>query len=173
MRLPALLAILLVAGCSQSTAAPSTSPEAAVRLSAGGQFAAKGTTAIVYDGKLAPDGSQASATVESSPGRTVSSLVVEGLLAKRTYGAHLHVNPCGAKPDDAGPHFQHQQGHADAANEVWLDVRTDEAGMGRATAAHEWGFPAGRVPGSIVIHAQPTKADGTAGSRVACLTLKR
>lgn len=173
MRIPALLAVLLVAGCSQSTAAPSPSPEGTVRLSGGGQFAAKGTAAVVYDRKLAPEGAQASATVESSPGRTVSSLVVEGLLAKRTYGAHLHVNPCGAKPDDAGAHFQHQAGHADAANEVWLDVKTDEAGMGRATATQMWGFAAGTLPGSIVIHAQPTKADGTAGPRVACVTLSR
>lgn len=172
MRLPALVLVLLAAGCGQSTAAP-YAPPAQVRISGGGEFAAKGTAAIVYNTKLAPEGSQASATVESTTDRTLSSLVVEGLLANRTYGAHLHVNACGAKPDDAGAHFQHTHGHADKANEVWLDLKTDDSGMGRATASHDWAFAADRLPGSLVIHAQPTKADGTAGPRVACLTLTR
>lgn len=172
MRLLALLAVLVAAGCSQSTAAPAPTP-VQLHLSGGGQLTTKGTAAIAYNAKLAPEGSQATVTVESTPDKTVSSLVVEGLLAKRTYGAHLHVNACGAKPDDAGAHFQHTQGHADAGNEVWLDLKTDDSGMGRATATHAWAFTADHVPGSLVIHAQPTKADGTAGPRVACLTLTR
>ncbi|MFI6819069.1 superoxide dismutase family protein [Nonomuraea sp. NPDC050328] len=125
---------------------------------------------VVYDRALAPEGARASASVDSTATGTVSSLTVEGLLPQRTYGAHLHANACGAKPDDAGPHFQHTHGQANATSEVWLDLTTDEAGTGQATAKHSWSLGA-MTPKSAVIHAQPTKPDGTAGPRVACLSL--
>ncbi|MFI6298931.1 superoxide dismutase family protein [Nonomuraea sp. NPDC050790] len=182
MRRPAILLSLLVpllaAGCTQSatpSAAPSPAPAAAVTLKGSGQFTDRDTAAIAYDRKLAPAGSQASLTAESRDGRTTSSLVVEGLLPDRKYGAHLHTNPCGAKPDDSGPHFQHHGKSASAANEVWLDLTTDAEGAGRATAHNDWALEPGRLPRALVIHAQPTTSTGpsagTAGSRVACLTL--
>ncbi|MEU4544069.1 superoxide dismutase family protein [Nonomuraea dietziae] len=174
MRLPAMLFTLLVAAptaaACASGVAVSPTPNG-VRISGGGQFATTGAV-IVYDRALAPAGAQASATVESVAGQTRSSLVAEGLLPNRSYGVHLHVNPCGAKPDDAGPHYQHAHSHADASNEVWLDLKTDTAGAGTSSARHGWTLNRDRLPRSVVIHAEPTSPDGTAGSRVACLTLQ-
>lgn len=171
-RLPALapLLILLVAGCAgeaaptQDAGHPPHPTGAAVRLA--------GADLVVYDRALAPEGAAASASVDSSSTGTLSSLTVEGLLPGRGYGAHLHANPCGTRPDDAGPHFQHTHGQVNATSEIWLDLTTDADGAGNATAKHTWALGAA-VPRSAVIHAQPTKADGTAGPRVACLTLRQ
>lgn len=157
-----------------STTASGTSGP--VKLTGSGQFAATGTSAVTYDPELVPVGATASLTAESTAGRTLTSLVVEGFLPNRGYGAHLHTRPCGRTGDDAGPHYQHQPGRASAANEVWLDLTTDAAGSGRATARHPWHFAQDRPPGSLVIHATLTKSTGpeagAAGARLACLTLR-
>lgn len=186
MRLPAFLLVLLAAGCAQSgpalDAAPpspggtaSTPAAGVVTISGSGQFTPDGKTAIVYDRKLVPEGAQASVSAESTGGTTLSSVVVEGLLPNRKYGVHLHVNPCGPKPDDAGPHYQHQGKHADAKNEVWLDLKTDGSGAANASSRNDWVLDPDRLPRSLVIHAEPTVSTGpsagTAGSRAACLTL--
>ncbi|WP_327090073.1 superoxide dismutase family protein [Nonomuraea sp. NBC_01738] len=181
---PAVLTALLTAGCGAQTlsstakqpASPSSGPPGAVTLKGGGEFTdADPATAIAYDRALAPKGSQASVTAESSGGTTVTSLVVEGLLPGRAYGAHLHVNKCGAKPVDAGPHFQHEHGAANATNEVWLDLTTDSGGAGTASAKQPWVLDPAHLPGSLVIHAKGTESTGPkagqAGDRVACLTL--
>lgn len=181
MRVPALLLILLTASCAAPPAPvqnAKTAPEPVetVNLSSAGEFTADDTAAIAYDRKLAPKGSQASVTVESSNGQTRTSLVAEGLLPDRRYGAHLHTKPCGSKPDDSGPHYQHHPGQIDPTSEVWLDFTTDGEGAGRASARHEWSLDPAKVPGSLVIHAKATKPSGpqagTAGDRIACLTLK-
>ena len=78
------------------------------------------------------------------------------MLPNRTYGVHLHVNPCGLKPEDAGPHYQHAHTHASADNEVWLDLTTDARGDATATATQDWAFVPGRLPRSLVIHAEKT-----------------
>ncbi|MEU4514662.1 superoxide dismutase family protein [Nonomuraea wenchangensis] len=185
MRVPAFLLVLLAAaGCAGSpppmqAAGPSeraTTPAGEVNLSSAGEFTTTDTGAIVYDRKLVPEGAQASVTVESSAGTTRTSLVAEGLLPGRRYGAHLHAKPCGGKPDDAGPHYQHHPGQINPASEVWLDFTTDAEGAGRATAKQDWAFDPARLPGSLVIHSKPTVTSGpqvgTAGDRVACLTLR-
>jgi Cu-Zn family superoxide dismutase len=65
--------------------------------------------------------------------------------------------------------------YANPRNEVWLDLRTDGTGSGTATA--EVPFAVGeRAPASVVVHeAQATATDpgraGTAGARLACLTV--
>ncbi|SDJ59762.1 superoxide dismutase, Cu-Zn family [Nonomuraea maritima] len=183
MRVPALLLILLTAACAAppgpvqdaTGAQAGASPGESIRLSGAGEFAPGDTAAIVYDRKLAPEGAQASATVESSGGKTRTSLVVEGLLPERRYGAHLHAKACGKKPDEAGPHYQHQTGQVSPASEVWLDFTTDAAGAGRASARNNWALSRDSLPGSLVIHAGPTVTEGPqvgqAGARVACLTL--
>ncbi|SEG93043.1 superoxide dismutase, Cu-Zn family [Nonomuraea solani] len=189
MRVPALLLILLTAACAGPPAplqdasgaggAVEKSPGEAVTLSAAGEFSAGDTGdtgAIAYDRKLVPEGAQASVTVESTGGKTRTSLVVEGLLPDRRYGAHLHAKPCGKKPDESGPHFQHHPGQINPTSEVWLDVTTDAEGAGRSAARHDWALDAAKPPGSLVIHAEPTTTSGPkvgqAGPRVACLTLK-
>lgn len=185
MRLPALMLVLLAAGCAQSAPAPTGAepPGAApaagvvsnVALSGSGEFAPDSTGAIVYDRTLTPEGAQASVTAESRGGKTLTSLVVEGFLPHHRYGAHLHTHPCGPQAADAGGHYQHLANHANRANEVWLDVTTDAAGAGRATARHRWAFDPVHPPRALVIHASPTKTKGiqagTAGARIACLTL--
>ncbi|MFI6498845.1 superoxide dismutase family protein [Nonomuraea typhae] len=173
---PVVLLSVLAAACAQTAEPVTTSPAGAITISGGGSLTDADTAAIAYDRKLAPAGAQASATAESVGPKTTSSLVVEGLLPARAYGAHLHTKPCGAKPDDAGPHFQHHPDGATAANEVWLDLTTDAEGAGRATARHSWPLDRARLPQSLVIHAQATVSSGpdagTAGPRVACLTLR-
>ncbi|WP_431899662.1 superoxide dismutase family protein [Nonomuraea sp. bgisy101] len=173
MRLPTLmLALLPLGACAAPTTALVPTPHEGVRISGGGEFSTKDTSAIVYDTKLAPSGAQASVTVESADGQTRTSFVAEGLLPDRKYGVHLHTKPCGLKPDDSGPHFQHAHASPSATNEVWLDITTDRSGAATSAARNPWALTPDRVPHSLVIHASATATDGTAGARVACLTLK-
>ncbi len=149
---------------------------------------ADGATAVTYDPALVPAGATANVTVGEADGTTTVILSVAGLEADRGYGAHLHTKPCGATGDAAGPHHQHvpdpaasvsppsvDPAYANPDNEVWLDLTTDGTGAASVTAVHDWTFPADRRPRSLVLHAQPTKTGpgeaGTAGARVACLTL--
>ncbi|MER6947295.1 superoxide dismutase family protein [Nonomuraea sp. NPDC000554] len=175
MRLPALLLVLLTASCATAPAVPDVAPTKRVVFSGSGQLAPGDKSAIVYDSKLVPEGAQVSLTAEEVDGGTLTSMVVEGFLPAHTYGAHLHANACGLKPEAAGPHYQHQHGQANAASEVWLDVTTDDSGSGRATARNEWVFDRSHLPRSLVIHAGPTQRTGSnageAGARVACLNL--
>ncbi|GAA3666690.1 hypothetical protein GCM10022224_033420 [Nonomuraea antimicrobica] len=187
MRVPAFLLNLLTAASAAAlvtacSAPPvplqnaKTAPEAVTNLNSSGEFFADDTAAIAYDRKLAPEGAQASLSIESSAGQTRTSLVVEGLLPDRAYGAHLHTKPCGKKPDEAGPHFQHEQGEISPESEVWLDFTTDAEGAARSSVRNDWAFDGAQLPGSLVIHALPTETSGPqvgqAGSRVACLTLR-
>ncbi|MEU7830689.1 hypothetical protein [Nonomuraea sp. NPDC049129] len=181
-RSAALLLALAVAGCAQSPADPeadapvgnavhsSDAAAAPTTLTGAGVFKPRTTMAIVYNRKLVPKGAQASVTAESTGGKTVTSLVVEGLVPNHRYGAHLHVAPCGKGPADAGAHFQHIAGRADATSEVWLDLKTDGSGAGRATARHDWPLT-GEVPHSLVLHARPTTPSEQPAPRIACLTL--
>ncbi|HLU73886.1 MAG TPA: superoxide dismutase family protein [Nonomuraea sp.] len=178
-RLPALLIALLATGCGASPpqlAHPADGPVSATTLSGSGVFTDDDTSAIAYDRKLAPKGAQASLTAESSGGQTITSLVVEGFLPRRTYGAHLHTNPCGKSGADAGPHYRHRKdGPASPDNEIWLDFETNASGEGRATARHPWGFDPASPPRSLIVHAKPTTKTGAhagdAGDRIACLTI--
>ncbi|MDF5757239.1 hypothetical protein [Spongiactinospora sp. TRM90649] len=67
------------------------------------------------------------------------------------------------------------EGPANPTNEVWLDFKTNGEGDAEAKARQPWALTAGRLPGSLVIHAKPTTTSGAhageAGDRVACLTL--
>ena len=178
MRLPALLLALLAAGCSGAPAQLAHPPaRQSATLKGAGEFSASGgaAAAVSYDRRLVPPGAQASLTAESASGQTLTSLVVEGFLPSRSYGAHLHTKPCGRTGDDAGPHYQHFSGQVSPTSEVWLDITTDASGAGQATARHAWLLDPAALPKSLVVHAKRTKASGpevgTAGDRVACLTL--
>ncbi|MGW0805683.1 superoxide dismutase family protein [Nonomuraea sp. NPDC002799] len=183
MRVPALLLILLTAACAgqpaplHEAASPARSPAKGITLSGAGEFTSSDTAAIAYNRKLAPRGAQASLTAESTGDQTRTSLVVEGLLPDRRYGAHLHTKPCGAQPDASGPHYQHHAGEASRASEVWLDFETDEEGTANSTARNDWALDASRLPASLVIHAKSTTPSGPeagmAGDRIACLTVKK
>ncbi|MGC5015339.1 superoxide dismutase family protein [Streptosporangium sp. DT93] len=189
-------AVLLCAGCGDQVVAqhsaghsPSAGPSggaggvtgAGLRLAGGGTLVAPAprASAIVYDTALVPPGAEAMVTAESGSVLSTSTVTVKGMLPARTYGVHLHVNPCGLKPDDAGPHYRsahtHTAAHASAENEVWLDFTTDARGEATATSTQDWAFSPGKPPGSLVIHSEPTRTAGTeagsAGPRVACVSL--
>ncbi|WP_250030628.1 superoxide dismutase family protein [Paractinoplanes maris] len=145
-----------------------------------------GSTAITYDPAVVPPGATASVAIAQTPGKTEVRLETGGLIPRKTYGAHLHTEPCTALPDQAGPHYQHDKdpkkpsvdaSYANPRNEVWLDFTVDGYGTATVSAVQPWTFPAGQSARSLILHAEQTRtADGvagTAGPRVACLTLPR
>lgn len=89
------------------------------------------------------------------------------------FGAHLHVNPCGAAPSAAGGHYLHSASESEPlrGREVWLDFVVDANGSGRAVATREW-TPTNRPDRSVVIHVLGTDHEtGAAGARLACIDL--
>ena len=106
-------------------------------------------------------------------GQTQVRLMVTGLPANRTFGAHVHTAPCGTDPSASGGHYQHSTGASQplADRELWLDVTTDAQGRGTTTTTVPWTFAPGTA-GSVVIHANPTNpTTGAAGARLTCTTV--
>lgn len=139
--------------------------------------------AYTYDQAAVPAETEMKVISTDTESGTNVELNVSGFPPNRAYGAHAHVNPCGAKPDAAGPHFQNKQdpvqpsvdpAFANPENEIWLDFETDATGAAAPTAQVPFDFTE-RAPASVVIHEQVTAtwpgAAGTAGARVACLTV--
>nr|WP_055504815.1 superoxide dismutase family protein [Nonomuraea pusilla] len=147
-----------------------------------GTFAPPATArdAFTYDQAAVPAGARAQVSAAyPADGRTIVTLVVHGLLPNHAYGAHAHVNACGATGAAAGGHFQRVPSTDPAAanpeNEIWLDFTTDEHGDGVARAVQDWRFGSSR-PGSVVVHEHHTSHGdpppaGSAGARQACLTV--
>ena len=150
--------------------------------------ATRSSTADTYNPALAPSGARLSATLIPSGKTTTVELTASGMLPNRSYAAHAHTNVCGDTGAAAGPHYQNRidpaatpqkassdPEYANPRNEVWLELRTDATGSGTARTTVPFVFT-DRGPGSIVVHeametaTAPGKA-GTAGSRIACLTL--
>ena len=144
-----------------------------VRYSVPGHSVPAGATAQVH-------------AVYTTAGDTITTLHVRGLKPNTTYGAHAHVNAC--HPSDgaaAGPHFQHLPNpdparpgdptYANPGNEIWLDFTTNAAGNAVARSAVAWQFEPDRRAGSVIIHERHTHPGphdaGTAGARLACLTV--
>lgn len=188
MRAVVLFLVILVAGCTAE--AGNAPPTPAASATASGTFApyASGATAVGYDPALVPAGATATVTITPTAPGTEIRLAVTGLQPSRSYGAHLHTNPCGSTGAAAGPHYQHHPDPAASAspssvnpsyanphNEVWLDFTTDADGDATSATTQQWMFDTGRRPRSLVIHADTTKTAagqaGDAGARVACLTL--
>jgi Cu-Zn family superoxide dismutase len=148
-----------------------------------------GAKAIIYDPAVVPPGATAALAITRIGYGVTVRLTVGGLVPRRAYGAHLHTAPCTGVPDAAGPHYQHMHdpkagsspppppdpAYANPRNEVWLDFTADAAGAARAVSEQRWAFDPGLRPRSLVLHAGPTRTGagvaGTAGARVACLTL--
>jgi Cu-Zn family superoxide dismutase len=138
--------------------------------------------AVTYNRTLVGRAAHAFVAAVTGP-RTGILLVVTGLRANRAYGAHVHTQPCGATGAAAGRHYQnwidpHQPSvnpsYANPDNEIWLDFTTDRTGFGWSARLAGWPVRAGRA-GSVVIHERHTShtpgAAGTAGARVACITV--
>jgi Cu-Zn family superoxide dismutase len=146
------------------------------------------STADTYNPALAPIGARLRANMNPSGETTIVELAVSGMLPNRGYAVHAHTNACGDKPAAAGPHYQNRVDpaatpqkpstnpeYANPRNEVWLDLRTDATGAGTARTTVPFVF-ADRGPGSIVVHEAEQTATGpgdagTAGARIACVTL--
>ena len=115
--------------------------------------------------------------VSSRRNSTTFVFVVTGIdraAAGTTYGAHLHVGPCVAgDPAAGGPHYNRSviEGASPPVvndqTEVWLDFTVLPGGVGVATTR----VPFVPQPGNraVVIHAEATQPNGTAGARLACL----
>lgn len=179
--------VALAAGGGAVGADAGTAGGAEQRLRVSGQFAPPRAfvppVAFTYDQELVPAG--ASITVRQRVDRagTSVSVAVRKAAPRHTYGVHVHTEPCGADPDDAGPHYQHLRdpnppsmdpAYANAANEIWLDFRTDRRGDARSRAWHRWAPRPGGA-GSVVLHERATSTEpgdaGMAGARVACFTV--
>lgn len=149
------------------------------------------SNALTYDSKMVPVGARISVVehVRKPIGERVGGaatsvrLRVSGLLPNRTYGAHVHTKQCGRTPDASGPHYQNVKdpiqpstdpAYANPENEVWLDFTTDVGGRATAGSRHDWRFRPGEAR-SVVIHEHGTATEpgeaGTAGARLACLTV--
>ena len=141
------------------------------------------TPAVTYDTRAVPEGATARLAVTDTTHGVRVRLKVTGLVPGRSYGAHLHADPCTDKPAGAGPHYQQRidpvqpstdPRYANPRNEIWLDFTADAAGTGRASSAQRWHLDGSRPPWSMVLHAERTHTApgqaGTAGARVACLT---
>ena len=179
----ACLAALSVAGAAPAHAATNRQVHMASTLGAAGS----GSNAVTYDPEAAPVGGRLAVdVVNSGDDHTRVALDVLGLLPDHGYAPHAHVNPCGADAADAGAHFQNtvdpaagpdrpstDPAYANAENEVWLDLQTDGNGAGHAETDVPFAFGA-RAPRSVVVHegaATDAGHAGTAGARVACITL--
>lgn len=198
----AALAALTPLACSanQSPAAssPSSPPSSASRTPAALQLKGEGTlaapspngTAITYDESLAPVGAKLTATMVPAGNATAVKFTVSGLTPNRGYAVHAHTKACGADGKAAGPHYQNRidpaatpdkpstdPAYANRTNEIWLDLTTDAKGSAQTTTTVPFTFTK-REPASIVLHkdmvtnTEPGKA-GTAGDRIACLTLPK
>jgi Cu-Zn family superoxide dismutase len=197
MRRPFTL-LLLVTGlglgaCAGPAATPNLDrdrPSPSPTARSAGTFAVPGgdNLAVTYDPAVVPVGATAEVVLSILGNGGETALTVTGLVADRAYGAHLHVKPCGATGDAAGPHYQYSPdpaasasppsvdpSYANPLNEVWLDFTTDDTGAANVSMTQTWQFPAGSGARSLVIHAQTTELApgkaGTAGARAACLTL--
>ena len=99
----------------------------------------------------------------------------------------MPAGPFGLLRVAAGGHFQNNPfppgssatdpTYANATNEIWLDLVTDERGNGVAQTKVPWQFSPTRRASSVMIHAEHTHTGGpgtpagTAGARLACLTV--
>ncbi|MFJ3226668.1 superoxide dismutase family protein [Streptomyces sp. NPDC086783] len=182
-----LAATVLAAGGAPVQGGPGQSGPARVQgapygfwMRTDGRFAPAGafasSAALSYDTDLVPAGARVEVGQRrDGRGATAVRLRVAGVRPGHTYGVHVHRNPCGADPADAGGHYQHREDpvqpsmdphYANAGNEAWLDITADERGAGEALAEHDWGFRRGGAS-SVVVHDEP----GMSGGRLACFTV--
>ncbi|MDJ0462903.1 superoxide dismutase family protein [Streptomyces sp. H27-C3] len=142
------------------------------RMRAEGRFAPPSalvpSDAVTYDMDLVPAAAFIEVEQKSDANGTRVRVRVRDVQPGHAYGAHVHTAPCGPRPEDAGPRYQHvlDPDRVDPANEVWLDFTADARGEGTASAHHGWGFRPGEAR-SVVVHGAP----GGAGERVACFSV--
>ncbi|PHQ50255.1 superoxide dismutase [Streptomyces cinnamoneus] len=139
--------------------------------------------AVTFRADVVPDGARVTVVERTGHDGTHIALRLHGVEAGRTFGAHVHTKPCGAKPEDSGPHYQDRKdpkqpstdpAYANPRNEVWLDLTTDRRGDGGASADVQWRFRDGEAR-SVVVHEHATETGaghaGMAGARLACVNV--
>ncbi|MEV6111601.1 superoxide dismutase family protein [Streptomyces sp. NPDC052109] len=129
------------------------------------------SSAVTYDRNLVPASSWIRVRQHTERnGTTTVDLHLAGVRPDHVFGVHIHQKACGTDPAAAGKHYQNKPGtsthHVNDKNEVWLDFKSDGAGMGHASSKHTWAFRKGQAS-SVVIHSEP----GMKGARVACFTV--
>jgi superoxide dismutase, Cu-Zn family len=184
--LAGLIGLVALAGCEATVSLGHTgsSKAEAREVSTSATFTTEPSAAMTYDPELVPAGARGAVRARSGDGSTTVMLAVRGLEPERLYGAHVHTEPCGPQPEDAGPRFQREVDpeqpsvdphYANPENEIWLDVITDATGAGSAETVVAWELPDDRRPGSVLIHATGTNTGpgvaGTAGAHAACVTV--
>lgn len=112
-----------------------------------------------------------------TPEGTLVTLRASGFPAHavgKRFGTHVHVNPCGPRPEDAGGHYQNPDapsGTPLVAREIWLDFTVGRDRTGHAAAARPWHVRRD-TSRSVVIHEHRTDPDtGDAGGRLNCTTI--
>ncbi|WKU44625.1 superoxide dismutase family protein [Streptomyces sp. VNUA116] len=139
--------------------------------------------AVTFDSDAVPPGARVTVTERTGRDGTRIRLRLEGVEPDRTFGAHVHTNPCGTRPEDSGGHYQQDRdpkqpstdpAYANPRNEVWLDLTTDGRGDGSSSASVAWRFRPGEAR-SVVIHEHATERApgraGMAGARLACVNV--
>ncbi len=173
-------AMLLLAGTGTASAAPA---KVAYTFGSFGSYSPT-AKAVTYDAAKVPNGAKVTAvSVPTINKGTMVVLKLKGLLSHRAYGAHVHVNKCGAAPAEAGPHFQNvpdpvqpsvDPAYANPRNEIWLDIHTDGNGFAFTSSTVDWQFTE-RHAKSVVLHNEHTHTKpgeaGTAGPRLACVNV--
>lgn len=108
---------------------------------------------------------------------TLFHLRVKGIdptAAGHSYGAHLHAGPCVAgDAAAAGPHYNVSTASPPVVSnqtEVWLDFMATTGGTGAADTTVP--FLPTEGTRSVVIHAEATAPNGTAGPRLVCLPVE-
>ncbi|NGN67106.1 superoxide dismutase family protein [Streptomyces sp. A7024] len=142
-----------------------------------------GEDAVTYAPGLVPEDARIAVVESAAADSTKVVVAVHGLEKNRMFGVHVHTGKCGAKGDDAGPHYQDKKDpetpsvdpqYANRKNEVWLDMTTDDGGSGGATAEQQWRFRKGEAQ-SVILHEHHTSTKdgeaGTAGDRLACFNV--
>ena len=113
--------------------------------------------------------------IHKSGYKTTFALKVENIdgYAGREFGSHLHVGDCATSPHYTNPDLDPKLLPVEQ-REIWFRVIPDENGVATddTTVSYMPKDPDGDGDMSIVIHRDPTKPDGKAGPREACLPLE-
>ncbi len=164
-----------VAGLLALGAVPASAQGAAVASASGAMIPNPSFAANSTDTVNPAIGAEASVhLVVGADGRTIVTLHVKGMPADRSFGAHLHRDPCSIS--FGGPHYQAPTGtpagFADPDHEVWLDFTTNKAGNGHSHAV----VPFEVQPGarSVIVHQGDHTGPGgvvAPSQRLACLNV--
>ena len=142
-----------------------------VALAAGGSARSSGPD-FTYGSTPFTNATASVHVVHTGNGGTHVTLHILGVDAPagQTFGAHVHEFACGASGAAAGRHYQNAAAGALKGREVWLDFTVNADGIGHAEAKRPWSLDE-TIQRSVIIHARPTAADGSAGPRLACIDL--